>query len=186
MSIPFFRPQGKPCNKPCGAPRNRSMATKDTLLQWLRDAHSMESAIAETLGQHLDAAKNETELAEKIRDHLVKTQLHAKAMEKAVARLGGKVSGVKSKLATILGAVQGAADDLASDWMVRNAIAEYATEYFEIASYKAIIAAAEEAGDQETVNVCLDIIKEEEEMAAWLESELPELVAEFMRREKTA
>jgi ferritin-like metal-binding protein YciE len=162
------------------------MANKDTLLRWLENAHSMETAIAQTLERHADDAKNEPELAAKIREHLAKTQLHARAMEKAVARLGGAVSAVKTGLASVMGAVEGAATGFASDWMVRNAVAEYSAEYFEMATYKAIIAAAEEAGDQETVNVCLDILKEEEEMAAWLESELPELVAEFMRREKIA
>jgi ferritin-like metal-binding protein YciE len=162
------------------------MANKDTLLHWLMNAHAMEVGIAQALEQHLNDARNEAELAQKIQEHLAQTQLHASAMEKAVTRLGGGISGVKSGLAGVLGTVQGVADGLASDWMVKNAIAEYSAEYFEIATYKAIIAAAEEAGDQETVNVCLDIIKEEEAMAAWLESELPELVAEFMRREKTA
>jgi ferritin-like metal-binding protein YciE len=161
------------------------MEPKDILISWLNDAYAMENSIAQTLEQHLDDAKNEKEISEKIQEHLNKTKMHAQEMHKAITRLGGSVSEVKSGVASIMGVIQGASTGLAPDRIVKNALAEYSAEYFEMACYKALIAAAEEIGDQETVNVAKDIIKEEEEMAAWLEAQLPEVVAEYLRREKT-
>lgn len=68
-------------------------------------------------------------------------------------------------MAHVMGIVQGASTGAAMDEMVKNCLADYATEHFEIASYRALSAAAQKVGDQETVIVCEEIIKDEQEMA---------------------
>jgi ferritin-like metal-binding protein YciE len=68
---------------------------------------------------------------------------------------------------------------LARDELVKNALHDYATEYFEMASYKSLIAAAQDIGDQETVNVCQQILQDEESMAAFLDQQLPIITIEI-------
>ncbi len=73
----------------------------------------------------------------------------------------------------------------ASDEIVKGAMAGYVFEHFEIASYTALIAAAKTAGDAETVRVCEEILVQEEAMADWLATHLPEVTEEFMVRDAT-
>lgn len=73
----------------------------------------------------------------------------------------------------------------ASDEIVKGAMAGYVFEHFEIASYTALIAAAKTAGDPETARVCEQILVQEEAMADWLATHLPELTEEFLVRDAT-
>ena len=99
-------------------------------------------------------------------------------------RLGDDVSHVKSGMANFLGAVQGMSTMLANDKTVKDAIACYAIEYFEIASYNANAAAARELGYEDIANVCEDIMTEEQDMADWLEMELPMVVQQHLLSEE--
>lgn len=67
----------------------------------------------------------------------------------------------------------------AEDKMIKNSLADYATEHFEIASYRALIAAADAVGEEETARVCEEILKEEE-MAKWVNNEIPRLVKAYI------
>lgn len=62
----------------------------------------------------------------------------------------------------------------------RIALADYAAENFEIASYTALISAAQELGDQEIIRVCQQILRDEQEMASWLQQNLPTLVQQTL------
>ena len=70
----------------------------------------------------------------------------------------------------------------AQDEMVKNSLADAAAEQFEIASYTALIGAAQELGDQHTVTVCQQILQDEQEMLSWLQQNLPSLVQTTMNR----
>jgi ferritin-like metal-binding protein YciE len=50
----------------------------------------------------------------------------------------------------------------------------------EIASYKILIAAADAIGDSTTSAVCTRILREEEAMAHWLATQMPNLVRAFL------
>jgi ferritin-like metal-binding protein YciE len=65
---------------------------------------------------------------------------------------------------------------------VKNALADYAAENFEVASYTALVNAAQELNDQQTALVCQQIRQEDEEMALWLQQNLPTLVRQTMQQ----
>jgi len=69
------------------------------------------------------------------------------------------------------------------DEVLKGAIASYAFEAMEIASYEILIKAAETAADMETADVCRRILIEERAMLKWLGDELPSLTAEYLRRD---
>jgi ferritin-like metal-binding protein YciE len=77
--------------------------------------------------------------------------------------------------------LQGMSTGAAEDELVKNALSDYAAEQFEVASYRSLIAAAEELGDQETVSACQENLREDEEMARWLEQQLPAVTQAFLR-----
>jgi ferritin-like metal-binding protein YciE len=109
------------------------------------------------------------------------TEREQAEVEECIQRLGGDTSSVKAGMSKITGTLQGMSTGAAEDELVKNAISDYAGEQFEVASYRALVAAAEEIGDEETVRVCRENLREDEEMARWLEQQLPAVTQEFLR-----
>jgi ferritin-like metal-binding protein YciE len=146
---------------------------RDTLSTWLKDAYAMEQGIVEILEKQIGQFDDMPEAKAKIRQHLELTRDQAERVRGCVEMLGDDVSHVKSGMANVLGAVQGMSTAMADDKMVKNAMGNYAIEYFEIAAYKVLVTTARETGNEEIAMVCEGIMQEEQEMADWLEQALP-------------
>ena len=67
-----------------------------------------------------------------------------------------------------------------------NRIADFAAEHFEIASYTALRAAAQEVGNDYIIRTCEQILADEQAMARWLEGNLPTTVQETLRTAEVA
>ena len=126
------------------------------------------------------AGRSHPELARKISEHLELTRRHADMVEQCIARLGGSTSTLKTAMGTVSGFFQGRSTGVAPDELVKTALSDYAAEHFEIASYRALIAAARALGQNEIVQICEDILRDEEDMARWLEKQLPMMVQEYL------
>ncbi|MDQ2827523.1 MAG: ferritin-like domain-containing protein, partial [Chloroflexota bacterium] len=59
-------------------------------------------------------------------------------------------------------------------------------ENFEIATYRAIITAAQDTGDTDTVHVCQQILDDEQAMARFLDDRMPALVDRIVRQAMSA
>jgi ferritin-like metal-binding protein YciE len=158
----------------------------DQLLAWLNDAYSMEQSITQVLENHVKDAKNHARLQARIEQHLDETKRHAELVKQMIENHGGSTSSIKSGMAGMMGRLQGASTEMAKDELVKNALSDFSTEYFEIASYKALIAAATELGAQDVVQTCQRIIQDEESMAQFLDENLPMVVHETMQNEASA
>lgn len=158
------------------------MAHHETLIAWLNDAQAMEHSLIQVLENHAKDAKDHPHVQARIQEHVEQTRHHADLVKGCIEHLGGTASAVKSGMGTVMGVVQGMSTALAKDELVKNALADYASEHFEIASYQALIVAARQAGDERTAGVCQDILHEEEEMARWLEQQLPSIVEEMVKQ----
>lgn len=154
---------------------------RETLLSWLNDAYSMERGQIQVLENHVNDVRDKNpEAFQKLTEHLEKTRMHADRVEQCVARLGGSTSSVKTAMGTIAGFFQGRSTGAAPDELVKNALADYAAEHFEIASYRALIAGARALGQNEIVQICEEILRDEEDMARWLERQLPLMVQDYL------
>jgi ferritin-like metal-binding protein YciE len=156
---------------------------KETLLSWLNDAYAMEKGQIQVLENHVKDAQDHPEIHRKLAEHLELTRRQADMVEQCVARLGGSTSSMKTTMGTIAGFFQGRSTGAAPDELVKNALADYAAEHFEIACYRALITGARALGMQEIVQVCEQILREEEDMARWLESRLPMTVQQYLGSE---
>lgn len=153
-------------------------AAEERLLAWLNDAYAMEKAQIPTLENHAADAKRHPDVRAKDLEHLEVTRDHVKMVKKCIAHLGAKPSKVKSMMGSMAGAMNSVSTEAFDDEVVRNFLQDYAAENLEIASYRALIVAAEEAGHKKIARICKDILKDEEEMAGWLEKNLPRIVRE--------
>jgi ferritin-like metal-binding protein YciE len=150
------------------------------LVAWLKDAYAMEEGLLPILDNHAKDAKANPHVHERIRRHKEETRRHAEMIKQCLNKLGEDTSALKTGVAKVTGFFQGLSTGMAQDELVKNNLADYATEHFEIACYKALIRAADAAGEPDIRQTCEQILHEEEDMAHFLEQQLPQTVNEFM------
>ena len=148
---------------------------REILISWLIDAYSMERSIVEVLREHSSDAKDFPEVQAKIQEHLKFTESQSERVKQCLEKLGGDVSGLKADASKSMGVMSALPTKFAEDKLIRNAIAEFATENFEMASYNAIATAARELDEEDVADTCEEIIDEELEMAEWLDENIPAL-----------
>jgi ferritin-like metal-binding protein YciE len=151
------------------------MEASEQLTAWLRDAHAMESSLEQVLARHIAAAREHPELCAGLERHLDQTREQRESVARCLEILGTTPSGVKAMAGGFMGAMQGMSTGVFQDELIKNALADYAMEHFEIGCYSSLIAAAEDAGHDTIARICADIMREEVEMAGWLEDQIPQL-----------
>jgi ferritin-like metal-binding protein YciE len=157
--------------------------SRENLTAWLRDAHAMEKQAIEILEKQANRLEHYPELRAKVRSHLEESHRHAERVERCLHQLGTDTSGLKIAIGKMVGTAQQLSGLFASDEVLKSGIADYAFEHYEIASYKMLIAAAAEAGENQVGNILEENLREEEEMAAWLAQHLPEVTRQYLHRE---
>jgi ferritin-like metal-binding protein YciE len=162
------------------------MAHKELVVAWLNDAHAMEQGIAEVLERHAADAKDHQQMYARVQQHLEETRRHAELVKSCLERMGEQPSGIKTGMASVMGAVQGMSTKMAKDELIKNTLHDYGTEHFEIACYTSLMAAAQDLGDQETAMVCQQILREEQAMAEFLFQQIPPVTVEMLQMEHAA
>lgn len=157
------------------------METHHQLINWLRDAHAMERSVAAALERHAADAREYPELQDQLERHLQETREHARRIEGCLEQLNATPSTVKDVAANFVGAVQGMAGALFRDDVLKNLLSEYAMEHFGIASYSALVAAAEDAGLIDIAHTCSELLREETRMALWIEEQIPKLTRRHLQ-----
>ncbi|MFP3343299.1 DUF892 family protein [Halomonas sp. SIMBA_159] len=152
------------------------------LEDWLRDAHAMEKQAEEMLKAQAKRIEHYPALSARIEQHLHETEHQAEKLERVMNELGIDTSAMKDMGGKLTAFGQSIGGMMAGDEVVKGGIASYAFECFEIASYKALIASAEQANQPEVVRVCREILQEERAMAEWLDQHLDETTRSFLTR----
>ncbi len=155
---------------------------EDTLTEWLRDAHAMERQAEQVLEQTARRIEDYPELRARLEHHLQQTRRHADLVRACIERHDASTSAIKDTAASMLGFAQAASGLFVGDEVVKASLASFAFEEMEIAAYKILIAAAERCDDTETKRVCERILREEEEMADWLDGQLPAITRQYLSR----
>jgi ferritin-like metal-binding protein YciE len=162
------------------------MATaEERLMEWLRDAHAAEEQAETMLTGMANRIENYPELKARIEQHIQETKRQAELIRGCIERRGGSTSTIKDAGAKLLAMGQAMSGMFVGDEVMKGSIASTAFEAMEVASYKILIATAEQVGDMETKRVCEQILREEEAMEDWLKQNLPMLTQRYLRREET-
>lgn len=156
---------------------------RQQLVSWLGNAHAMEVQAIQLLDNQARRIASYPDLQKRIREHLDETRAQLEKVDGCIERYDGMPSGLKDAGAMLIGNLQALGGAFMPDEVVKGSIMSYVFEHLEIACYRSLIGAAEELGDVETAAVCIEILREEEAMAGWLEQRLPDLTREFLRRQ---
>lgn len=146
----------------------------EPIIGWLQDAHAMEQRVENALKRHIEAARDLAPVRERLREHLEETRAHAARVRQCLASLGCEPSPALST-ATTADAPRRKSIAVLPDELVQNALADYAMEHFEIACYTSLLSAAEETGLDDVARTAREILAEEQAMADWLRSQIPQL-----------
>jgi ferritin-like metal-binding protein YciE len=160
---------------------------RDLLVSWLNDAYAMEQALIPVLRNHAkDAEGNTPDAAARLRQHVDQTETHLRRLEQCLLALGASPSTLKSTTGSVMGTVQSVMSGMFSDEMIKNTISDYGSEQFEVASYTALVAAADELGLEDVARLCEENLREDQLMASWLEQQIPVVVARSVARQISA
>jgi ferritin-like metal-binding protein YciE len=115
--------------------------------------------------------------ARRLQEHVVETQQHAQRLQECLRLLDAAPSRVKSTLSSVIGSVEGATTALFRDQLMKDALADYASEQFEVGCYTALVSAATQLGYADVARLCRLNLEEDRAMAAWVLQQLPAVVS---------
>ena len=161
------------------------MTNEENYLAWLKDAHAMETQAESMLEKMAGRLEHYPQLKARIEQHIDETRDQQALVQSVIDRFDTSNSAFKDAVGKMAALAQAMGGMLADDEVMKGALSSYAFENFEIASYTALISAAELVGDDEGIRTFEQIREQEINMADWILSHLPDLTDEFLLRSAT-
>ncbi len=96
--------------------------------------------------------------------------------------VGESRSVLKDNALSLTGNLAAVAHALTQDEILKNSIANFAFENFEIASYKSLIQLADETGHSEASEPLNETLREEQAMAQWIDGHLADVTHTYLER----
>ncbi|WP_347138394.1 ferritin-like domain-containing protein [Paracoccus sp. SSK6] len=152
----------------------------DVFLAGLRNAHAMENQALSIMQPQLNRLEHYPEVSALLDRHIRETEGQLRRIDEILDSLGESASGLKDTMLSFSGSMAAVTHSLASDEILKNSLANFAFEHFEIAAYTALITAAEQAGGQSAIPLLQQNLAEERAMAADIESGLPGVVRKYI------
>jgi ferritin-like metal-binding protein YciE len=150
----------------------------------LHNAHAMETQAIQLLTRQAERLEHYPELEAKLRQHLEESKLQRSRLEEVLQTLGEQQSALKEAVLGLGGNIAALAHTSASDEIIKNTLANYMFEHFEIAAYKSLIAMSEYLGHSAGGAAAHDSLREEEAMAAWIDARIGSTTTVFLDRVK--
>jgi ferritin-like metal-binding protein YciE len=150
---------------------------KQMLVTWLHHAHAMGARSLPILRQHADDTRHSADARLRYESHVRETEQHVERVAQALRALGSEPLSVLARSEPLADLAKDITERLFGDPLAAKVIADYAAEQFEVAAYTALIAAAEHAAASEVARLCRLNRGEDEEMAEWLDAQIPLIIA---------
>jgi len=148
----------------------------------LRNQHAVEKQAVELLERQVGRLENYPEMAARLRLHIAESQQQATRIEELLGTLGSGHSSLKDAAMSFMGNMAALAHAPASDEVLKNTLANYAFEHFEIASYKSLLALAEATGHAAAVTPLQQSLSEEKAMAEWIDDHIASTTLTYVSR----
>jgi len=129
-------------------------AVREFLIPGLRNAHAMESQAISLTTAQADRLKHYADLEQRVREHVRETEGQRDRLERCLEKFGTGASTLKDAALKAGPNLQMMLHGMASDEVVKNVLASFAFEQFEIITYKALIETASLAGEADVVAIC--------------------------------
>jgi len=148
----------------------------------LHNAHAMETQAIQLLTRQVERLENYPELEARLRAHLEESKAQRTRLEEVLQTLDEQHSALKEAVLGLGGNIAALAHTAASDEIIKNTLANYMFEHFEIAAYKSLIAMSEFIGHPASAAAAQASLREEEAMAAWIDERIGTTTTIFLER----
>jgi ferritin-like metal-binding protein YciE len=150
----------------------------------LHNAHAMETQAIQLLSRQVERLENYPELEARMRAHLEESRLQRTRLEEVMQSLDESPSTLKEAVLGFGGNIAAIGHMPAGDEIIKNTLANFMFEHFEIAAYKSLIAMADFIGHSQGVSAATACLHEEEAMAAWIDERIASTTTRFLDRIK--
>ena len=158
---------------------------KRMLIACLKDAHMMETRSLPILRRRAGGEPHGLDARDRWESHLRDTEQHAERLRQGLRALGSTPPPFLSSAEPVVVLTQEITSRVFSDRLLISTIADLAAKQFEVAAYTAMIAAAEHAGEPEIARLCRLNRGEDEDMAEWLDAQIPIVIARSVAHSPT-
>jgi len=148
----------------------------------LHNAHAMETQAIQLLTRQVERLEHYPELEARMRAHLEESKVQRTRLEEVLHTLDEEHSALKEAVLGLGGNIAALAHTTASDEIIKNTLANYMFEHFEIAAYKSLIAMSEFLGHAGGLAAARASLAEEEAMAAWIDERIESTTTIFLER----
>ncbi|MBU8540947.1 DUF892 family protein [Falsiroseomonas tokyonensis] len=160
-----------------------------TYVAGLIDARAMETEAIQLLSRQVERLDNYPEMQAALRRHVRESEVQRDRLDELLSSLGSSHSGLKDLVTGFVANLAALGHAVAPDEVLKNAMANYAFEHYEIAAYRCLVTLSELAG-HDSAHAVLDLsLREEERMAQWCHDNLDAVTrrhAELRARGATA
>lgn len=150
----------------------------------LHNAHAMETQAIQLLTRQIERLDNYPELEARMRTHLEESKTQRARLEEVLHSVDEESSPLKEAVLGFGGNMAALLHTTASDEILKNTLANYMFENLEIAAYKSLITMSEFIDHPAGTAAARTSLKEEEEMAAWINERIARTTITFMERVK--
>ncbi len=161
---------------------NTAERANSVFVTGLQNAHALENQALELMNRQVERIENYPEIKAKLEQHIQETHTQIERLEKILEGLGESRSVLKDNALSLTGNLAAITHAFTQDEIVKNSIANFAFENFEIASYKSLIQLADETGHSGASEPLQATLREEEAMAHWLDSHLAGVTHTYLER----
>ncbi|MCK1419248.1 ferritin-like domain-containing protein [Bradyrhizobium sp. 180] len=161
-------------------------AARDTFVVGLRNAHAMEIQARELMERQSERLDEYPEVKAKVTAHLQETNEQLNRLEKCLEACGESTSSLKDTTQSVMANMMAMAHSVAGDEILKNTFANNAFENFEIAAYKSLLTLCGAAGAPEAKPLLEVSLKEEQRMAAWIDSNVEKVTMEYLTHQRQA
>lgn len=153
---------------------------RERLLEWLKEAHAMARHGETMLSARANDLDGYPKLKERLAAHAAQTHEQGRRISECIERLGGDTSAVRDIAGKLSAVGHSLGTRMTGEQAVQAHAASYAFEHYEIANYRALVAAADAAGETAVKSTCETILAEQREMASWLDDNLDATTKAFL------
>jgi len=147
----------------------------------LRDAHAMEKQALSIMEPQVARLESYRDVAQHLKEHIQETQGQIERLEAILTSLGESSSGLKDVALSVVGSMAAMGHTVAGDEVLKNSLANFAFENYEIAAYSSLATLADAGGFSEARAGLIQSLSEEQAMAEWIGSNLPNVTLRFVK-----
>jgi ferritin-like metal-binding protein YciE len=157
-----------------------SPSLRSVFVTGLQNAHAVEQQALSLIDRQLDRLVRYPEIADRLRDHRVETEMQIRRLEEILHGLDETHSSWRDAAMALVGNMAALSHTLAGDEILKNHMVNHAFENFEIAAYTSLIALAEAGDFAQAAPLLQATLREEEAMAQWVRDSMADLTLKFV------